>query len=320
MYVLDKDSNKRILDAVNLLTTEELPKDTSINYYISIDKDTDNTLTHQNFIPVTPGEKLIFDNLKTGEIKSATVDVGSIKTGKARLRLSLHKYALPETLVVWRNVGVPTTNTLTYHGEESGWRKDGLYYKCLFRIDDPDGMIFNFGENGAVIDNRYVVGITHLEAGEHKFKTHEKNWVPVAAESTDKADTLYPYNHKLLIEGHPNIPLYEGVDFYAAYKMVRVGEFDFENNIKATDYEKYYFDNETNSLYFKLHVDEDYECTQTIPNYKVTRELFDVEYRYKRSSSAYANIDQMLLKAVLKTINDNVTPQLLDYKLQLTYR
>ena len=61
------------------------------------------------------------------------------------------------------------------------------------------------------------------------------------------ADSLYPYNHKMILEGFPyktdkftGEKVYKGVDILAQYYGVKTSAFDLENNIASENSLKYF--------------------------------------------------------------------------------
>lgn len=317
LYTMDGPVYPYVFDKLHLEIEAEIPEKTEIQCYVSTDKDSLNVPSGFGFSLITPGEDFYLNSLDEVDDEGVAVDVGSLLDTSARLNYTLDELWLPDSVRVWRNVGQPASVRITNIGEETGWRKDGNYYRCVFRIDTPDGVTVDFGPNDASIDNEVVSGLTFITNGEHTFKTHEKNWQDVRPSYTEKSDPLYPYNHKLIIEGHPLIPVYAGVDFYAAYELKYVDLFDFQKNVHFSDFGKFTIDYNSRSLYVKISEVELLECSQNVSDALVGRELYRVFYKKKRSDSIVDNTDRCILRFVLKTRDDKVTPVLKGYSLQL---
>ena len=110
------------------------------------------------------------------------------------------------TYRVWRNLGQQGVNV---RGQASGWFKDETRgtFKTWFSVEEPGGVDVNLGGTRAKLNGVTVYSAVHIPKGIHSWETDFANWAEVASGYTDEAaleanDPLYPYNHKLIIEGY----------------------------------------------------------------------------------------------------------------------
>ena len=168
---------------------------------------------------------------------------------------------------------------------EDGWRYDGSQYSTYIYIDEPGGQNFDFGPSPISIDGVSLTGEVRLSEGIHLVKVREENWYSLeglmGVTEFDRAtkqfrgtqtkygdtgftiplddpaevdqnyrviDPLYPYNHKLLIEGlhysgnfEQDIvrQKYKGAARYAAHLGQKIADTDMERNIDSSDYSKF---------------------------------------------------------------------------------
>lgn len=173
---------------------------------------------------------------------------------------------------VWRNVGFNDRYYSVYHADkslvEAGWRKEGAEYITNGFFERSASI--DFGPSTIEIDGQRASGRIILSPGIHTFRVSEPNWLslegmsrvtsvdpsshkitgrrsyygslglegtfedaPVIEPDYEKLDPLFPYNHKLLIEGlayattYQGEKLYKGADMFAAYLPQRLSESDF---------------------------------------------------------------------------------------------
>ena len=178
-------------------------------------------------------------------------------------------------------------STRQHNGElvEGGWVHDGSVYSTFIWIEQNGGQEFDFGPKPIEIDGLEVSGLIQLSEGAHFVRVKEENWYslrglggvigfdaitgrfrgtqtsygedgftialtgePDVDDSFGVIDRLYPYNHKLIIEGLEYAGVfgqdivshkYKGVARYAAHFMQKVSGVDLENNVEDSDYSKF---------------------------------------------------------------------------------
>lgn len=139
------------------------------------------------------------------------------------------------TVTIWRNAGQKGVYKKIYQVNdqivEEGWLFDGADYYTFFELDEP--MTIDFGPTSAWLDGVRVTGSNTISKGLHNIRTSSANWrslkgmgsvtefdlaakrfagtvtrfgedgMAVAPDVLNGSviDGLYPYNHKLLVEG-----------------------------------------------------------------------------------------------------------------------
>lgn len=183
---------------------------------------------------------------------------------------------------VWRNVGSnlewKTVKGVDGKAVDAGWYFDSPYYVTYALVDDIGGKEFDFGPNPIEIDGVEAIGRVRLSRGVHKCRVHERSWFSVkglhhisAVEPLTKKltgnksvygenglseeltetlgsqviDPLYPYNHKLLIEGlvydagYRGEKPYSGVKRFAAFFPKQTTEAEMGLIVENHDYSKF---------------------------------------------------------------------------------
>lgn len=259
---------------------------------------------------------------------------------------------------IWRNVARNDDNFSIIGNDhlpvETGWRSDGTWFECMAYVEEVEGRSIDFGPRGLFVNDIFATGQVHLSRGAHKIRTHRDNWHSLdglnnvssfneatrlfsggrrrygadgqdAVPSQDdlagqsSVDPLWPFNHKLLLEGldfHPDFPesrrVYRGVARVASELMRRVGLQDFVANVPDSDLTRWAPANiiddigGTTSTRPILKVPE-------IDNAAVGRELFTLVRRNSSGTMA----DSLRLRAVLRTNDPARTPVLEGYRVKL---
>ncbi len=239
------------------------------------------------------------------------------------------------SVVVWRNTRYRSItdypDTLTVRGNPRGWGIVGSDYVCYFEVVDSDGIILDVGDRTCAIDGAAVSGVVNISSGIHKFSTNAENWFDIAdnvvdggfaspgnvssEEELQTLDPLYPYNHKLIIEGFPYVTdfqgeqVYTGTDVSAEFYATRTSLFDLENNHETYGYfsVRGVGDTDTPTLAVVLHYDA------SNPDY--ANELNIVKWRSGATDASMYKYAK--LKAVLSTTDSGVSPSLTSYRLKL---
>jgi len=164
---------------------------------------------------------------------------------------------LGNTVEVWRNVFDSSTPDRKVRDENAGWGFENDEYYCSFYVVNSKGIIFDFGDTECIIDGIKRTGEIKIYRGLHTFRTKQDNWSDFyinessydlnTEEQLLTVDPLYPYNHKMILEGFPyksdkftGEKVYRGVDILAQYYGVKTSAFDLENNIPSADSLKYF--------------------------------------------------------------------------------
>jgi len=250
----------------------------------------------------------------------------------------------PATLQILRNLGEQALTDIPGNKVRNvlrGWGFDDPWYSCVVEVLNPEGIEMNVGDQVIIIDDiRYtglvkktvLTGKTSKTTGIHTIKVHKNNWKyvnqdlsgvsPTIMLDTIKArDPLYPYNHKLLVEGfsYPsNYPdtdekVYAGADLFAEKVMRQVSIFDLTNNAQVDDYQRFALDYDAPDAHtggndpttvFVVKVDE------SNPDFQ--NERFVIRFTLVNQLRKY-----LRFRADLSTTDATVSPGLDSYRIKL---
>jgi hypothetical protein len=226
---------------------------------------------------------------------------------------------IESSLQTFRNVG-NNANADAVREIETGWRFEDPYYISTIVVQNPEGVIVDLGDFEALLDGSTVKGSTLVSQGVHKFITHKNHWQAIDLVTFQSAttvanlqalDRLYPFNHKLIIEGlnygtnFTGDRVYQGMDIYAEYLMNRVSPFDLRNNVIATDYSKFALDiDSAGDKFFLLKINNEIGDS--------SNERFTANYNIGDNEFA-----EIILKAILRTTDPGLTPMFSQYRLRL---
>ena len=112
-------------------------------------------------------------------------------------------------LEIFRGEGSNASSTIqgletTMLGEPLGWTLEGAYYQTIIHVTEYAGFSFNLGTTTAFLNDKRITGRVTIKAGKYRFRTHRQNWssIDLSDLTQDRiGDPLYPFNHKMLIEG-----------------------------------------------------------------------------------------------------------------------
>jgi hypothetical protein len=351
LEILDKDNQVRLFNRVALEACETIPEDTNIEYYVSAYNDDLAEFTEWIRIdPINRVEPMFmtvadfgglgtYDNEDgtTNELDTATsefnsenlninrldggTDLGYNFTNSQDVTINFFVPAanvselLDNVTEIRRNVGDKDA-TLLVRGVKAGWGFEDPYYYTVFDVYNPSGITIDLGVNTAELDGAIVSGKTSVSLGRHTFRTHKNNWSLVDIGKTTEndlqvADLLYPYNHRLIIEGYTYDPafvgnqVYVGTDMFYQHYMQRVSIFDFANNLPTDDYSRFSTDILDNGKLIFLA-----KYNNTISDN--VNEKLRVSYKLKDST-----FSKLKFRAVLKTINSQRTPTFTAYRLKI---
>lgn len=224
-------------------------------------------------IDSTRNEDVLIDTSVFDPTLTATIEEVDFATESILNRYVTAAYSAKVPLnsyVVKRNV-VGTSSPDTLLGGVPGWRFDPvtLNYSTTVYVSALEGRNIDFGPTGVVLNGTLKSGVVFLSTGYHTIATSDSNFQAVesGASSLDdlKArDPLYPYNHKLLIEGYTHSSaftgeqIYTGVDEYFGSKLTYMPPEMFAS-LSSGDpryYTTFTLENIDDNLYFKVKVDK----------------------------------------------------------------
>ena len=230
---------------------------------------------------------------------------------------------------VWRNVAVRGSE-VKVRDSIRGWRQAGDWYTTSVYVDNKVGIIIDFGNKPIILDDTSAQGIVSISQGAHTISIHKDNFKTFSMSSVTSiallkaADSLYPYNHRYLVEGvsystaWTDEKKYVGFDIVAEYKMKQTSVFDIVSN--TSKYNFFAIDRDlpdtaaiingasssrSAESVVLLHVDTSYS---DFVNEKFTFRLKSLEQQYK----------YIWLKAVLSTESNGVAPSIDSYRIKLT--
>lgn len=382
LSVLDHNGNPKEFSKVALEVCEEVPDDTSIEYYVSAFNDADNPPgTFINLDPINRESSFKPTILDFGELSETTVsgvqisydtiaassefvnpaqafnfitDVSGgeevVASGEASdLRYSIQNsnerllnYELTQdvsiaqgTLQLWRNVSLKADNTKV-RGVANGWGFDDPWYKTTVLVRNPEGFDVDFGGEKIIVDGVQKTGLVSFTEGRHVIQVHKDNWQVINhvgitnLVALKAADSLYPYNHRYLVEGfsyptnYTGEKIYLGFDIVAEYLMEEVSVFDLTNNIASDDYSKFARDldgQDDSRLLDGIAAATDAEKAALVVFLVKVKES-DPDFlneKYLLSFKAATTLYKYLqFKAVLTTKDTSLTPILDSYRLKIS--
>jgi len=175
-------------------------------------------------------------------------------------------------------------------------------------VSAVDGRYLDLGHTGAFLNGVPVTGKVLLRSGYSVFSTSDSNWITVSEglitlDTLRDADSLYPYNHRYLIEGYlypdsfTGERIYSGVEEYFGQLLEYVAPELFDSPQHEGNLGVYTLDTNSDDTYFKVKVDKTDASWQN--------ELFSSTWLVHRDST-----NDIYVKAVLNTSNSNKTPRI----------
>lgn len=251
-------------------------------------------------------------------------NICSINTGISILD-NVEPDLVANTIEVWRNSRVQSSfpDTLTIRNIPRGWGLNGQVYSCYFEILSSSGKVINFGDRECIIDGQSFTGIVNISQGIHKFETNSDNWYDISSVLTEtlskeeylkSIDPLYPYNHKLLIEGipYPNSfegeQIYTGADNSAEFYAKRTTMFELNNNNLGYGYFAVKNIGITDNI-LSVFLQYDVNNTDFINESNIIR--------WKSGNSGTGSYKYIKLKAELSSDDTGFSPELTGYRIKL---
>lgn len=209
------------------------PTDTSVNFYLSTDGTT--------YVPAAyAGDSLDYisfgDATRSGHMSlhDGAQDATALIEQPGTLELNFADEAVLNAYIPLASVAKVPLRGITLQrntvGSSSptellqavpGWTFDsetGLYTTTAY-VRGQEGRYIDFGPKPVVVNGQGVSGRVFLPQGYSVVSVTDDNWktVSVTAGSADdlrQADSLYPYNHKMLIEGYAYNAAFRGERVY----------------------------------------------------------------------------------------------------------
>jgi hypothetical protein len=232
------------------------------------------------------------------------------------------------TLEVWRNVHSSTYPIEKIRDTLNGWGLNEPYYITSIYVSNRAGIDLDFGDKAISIDGTAYRGKTNIPYGNHSVKVYKESWYDFDPTGiTDLSglktfDKLYPYNHKLLIDGFNydanwsdlEEKIYRGCDIIAEYYMKQVSVFDLIHNVQPNDYSRFALDYDIEDA--GISKDPCYvilvKVDENIADF--TREQFTIKFKSVDLSYKY-----LRFKASFQTDTSDITPYLSWYRIKLAH-
>lgn len=229
-----------------------------------------------------------------------------------KISLSNFDNLITKTLKLKRNYLVKNNNFI--NKSFAGWKKEGNFYLTTLNIEDPEGKYLNIGNSSLELNGRKVTGKIFLSFGEHKIKTNKSNYFSILnssnkdteynilnARELKSVDSLYPYNHKYLIEGFNYNNAFQGKKTYqrlgevyqSALIEVSNERFEFNNSDEIFTIVKY-----DGFYYFKIKINASFGDSK----------LEKIKLECSKKSNINSNL--LYIKAIIESTDTRVTPKI----------
>ena len=236
---------------------------------------------------------------------------------------------IEDQVVLYRNIGenggVSAVADRQVRDAPRGWKYDTTrtYLTTYIIVRNSSGLAIDLGDSWAWLDGRGIKGSVVIPEGTHLFKVHVNNTAELpdgyssygTEADLQNDDPLYPYNHKLLIEGVPYASGYTeekkylGVDLYCESIAKRVSVFDLLHNIQESDFGKFAVDSLADGKRVIV----------------VQYDPFDSNYGNERFALTYTTDNNMFDRLIFQAqlVNNNadtdtsITPVLTAYRIKL---
>lgn len=237
---------------------------------------------------------------------------------------SLSAQHIFNSLEVWRNIFDPGAPSTLVRNISAGWGKEDDRYYCQFYIGVSKGVVFDFGPSACVIDGVERSGKVSVPLGVHSFSTAVTNWSNIYSDSyaspsneddLEALDPLYPFNHKLVIEGFDYVAGFSGerkykagADIIAQCFCKRASTYDLENNIE----------NKEKHFAFVKTLGRSESPTAGVLLYRnMSFDDFSNEKCRILWNSGKSSFKYIKLKAILSSSKEENTPVLYSYRIKI---
>ena len=271
-----------------------------------------------------------FDSFYSG-YTFLTTDQAAVNTS-VEFNVGTDPNIIANSIAVWRNIYYRDPSSLFTNRKvreiASGWGLKDNYYSCFFEVIKED-ITLDFGDKIGILDDQEITGAVLISRGIHKFSTLADNWYDINEvalatvtgnimdEATfEKIDILYPYNHKLIIEGfpYPNAfvgeKVYKGVETVAQNYAKKTSLFNLENNIDKEDYKWF----ATRSVGTSANPALAVILNRNTNTSDYTNELCRIKWKAGSEDSLYRYVK---MKAILTTEDVGITPSFESYRIKL---
>lgn len=300
------------------------PPDTAVNFYLSSDAVNWKSINH-----LSQGNSVVSFGDSAGDV-SAQYFVGTSGplslqspsdltqfTGTAAVNTYIDsdyaEYINLKNMIVRRNY--PGESVGTVFGVDAGWSYSNGKYRTTVYVANPEGMYINFGVTSAYLNGRLVSGLVKFNAGYSVFETGESNYRSIenklyrSLDDLRQQDTLYPFNHKCLIEGvrysydFATEQLYQGVDEYFG-ELLQYVPSEYFHSMPKDSYNIYTLEEFEDGLAFLVNVNKQ--------DSSWVNELIKPTWTIQNGET-----NQLYVKAVLKSIDTKHSPLIEHFTLRV---
>lgn len=330
--VLDDQGNPVYFTKATLSACTCEPDSTSVSFYLSQDGENWVGVSHDgdggNYVSFADGTAdqsvgFVDELASAGAVMESVVGMEDIDfQSEAVLNTSvLSDYVdvVPRnSFVVKRNVP-SSSSPSTLLGAVPGWvfNETTQQYSCTLFVENPDGRYLDLGDTSAYINGTQSSGQVYIPQGYSVFATSDSNWIEVTGNFTtsdelEKADPLYPYNHRYLVEGFGYASAFSGEQVYQG-----VDEF-FGQLMVYRSPEEFAFAETGDALYYDMFTIEDADGNWYI---KVKVNKTDASWKDELYSSSWAvqssDTNKLYVKALLSTSDAGKTPRIDSFKVRV---
>lgn len=291
----------------------EIPNTTSIDFYLSKDKVnwepisfTDSNRSIAYFQNTKP-EIIELINYEDGNyISNDTAFISSLNLSLSSSQALLNFY-IPFSNLVKYIFDSAEIKRHTFSSSNDGWIKTEDKYFTTFFIEELEGRYIDFGPTPCLIDNISRSGKVFLKYGVHTIKTNQYSKIisPEAINEIElkNKDSLYPFNHKYLIEGFNYSNNYIGHRIYLGAKenygyMMKPVSLNYLKNNPAR------FD-----IFSAVSIQEK-GLFFVVNSSVVDTDFINESYEINVLSSDSVFDNNLYIKAILKTDDKNITPKI----------
>jgi hypothetical protein len=331
-YSFLKDNTAVKFQKAQLFPCEFKPKDTSISYFLSDDGTNFLPWTSEpvHFQEETEGTSAaLIEELENGQ--SLIADPEVIEEAELQVSLSyedeaiVNKYIDPDeaanvpltTLLVKRGILTASNRDVKFFNATSGWRyKRGIYYTCVV-VKEGEGKTLDFGPNSIRVNGVEKSGLVTFPQGINEVGVYSANWKTIEPQALtevelEQEDSLYPYNHKYLLQGYQYAIGYTGEKIYNGFDEMFAVKMDFvypeifavKDLTEEDFYSVFTVEEEETGSFIKVKIDRSSQ--------EWVNELISVSW-----SKISASRTQLWVKAILRTTVPGLSPRLESFKLQV---
>lgn len=315
--VLDVNNNAVYFTKASLESCSVLPENTNIAFYLSQDNTTwqavNTTTNYVTFGSAIPEAKSLLDETRdeTQVYLTPEADGFELSQDEILLNVYLNEIYSPlisrQSLVIKRNLSSGTI----LRNKPIGWNYENDQYSTTIYLQAP--RVIDFGPKGILLNQKYVSGAMLVPAGYSTIITDKSNWLEIDQASSERElkriDSLYPYNHKYLIEGYSysntftGIQIYQPVDEYFEVLMRYISPEEF-SILKTNQYRYYTIVEKENAKYFLCRTQKHSSTWKD--------ELFSVDYKV-----ASAPTNELYVKAVFTSTSKTNSPSLQSFQVRM---